>query len=179
MIDTACPPRESLLRYLQGNFDSSQVDAFEQHLQQCPSCEETVAELEDANDTLMRHLPLAAIDDAEGDAGAPAWIARLRAGVPIEHADDALDDEEARDSAPVAEDWAKGLAAYELLEIIGKGGMGVVYRGRHRQLGRPVAVKVVRPKLVSAAAAQRRFDREIQILGRLNHPGIVAATDAG
>ena len=71
MIEAACPSRETLLRYLQGNFDSSQIDSLEEHLEQCPSCEETVAELEDTNDTLMRHLPLAAIGKVEADADAP------------------------------------------------------------------------------------------------------------
>ncbi len=68
MIQAACPSRETLLRYLQGNFDFSQIDSLEEHLEQCSSCEETVAELEDTNDTLMRHLPLAATGKVEAGA---------------------------------------------------------------------------------------------------------------
>jgi serine/threonine protein kinase len=179
MIDAPCPTRETLLHYLQGNFDLSQVDSLEEHLERCPSCEETVAELENSNDTLMRHLPLAANDKVEADPNAPVWIERLMAGPPTKQDEQSEQRMVDGQGVSVANEWASGLTSYELLEVLGKGGMGVVYRGRHRQLGRPVAVKVVRPKLVSAAEAHRRFDREIQILGRLNHPGIVMATDAG
>src|SRR6185503_10391265 len=147
--------------------------------EECPNCEETVAELEDTNDTLMRYLPLAATGIAEADADAPAWIEQLKAGPPTKPHEQSKERMASEQGESVANLWADGLNSYELLEILGKGGMGVVYRGRHRQLGRPVAVKVVRPKLVSAAEAHRRFDREIRILGGLNHPGIVMATDAG
>jgi serine/threonine protein kinase len=179
MIQADCPSRDTLLRYLQGNFDSSQIDSLEEHVEQCPNCEETVAELEDTNDTLMRHLPLAATGHVEADADAPAWIERLKAGPPTKAIDQSDERMVGGQEESVANRWSDGLTSYELLEVLGKGGMGVVYRGRHRQLGRPVAVKVVRPKLVSAAEAHRRFDREIRILGGLNHPGIVMATDAG
>jgi serine/threonine protein kinase len=179
MIETSCPTRETLLRYLQGNFDTSQIDSLEEHLEQCVSCEETVAELEDTNDSLMRHLPLAAIDQLENDVNGPDWIARLKAGPPTNHEEHSNKESSHELGESSGKLWTDGLASYELLEVLGKGGMGVVYRGRHRQLGRPVAVKVVRPKLVSANEAHRRFDREIRILGGLNHPGIVMATDAG
>ena len=179
MNEAACPSRESLLRYLQGTFDSSQIDSLEEHLEECPNCEETVAELEDTNDTLMRHLPLAATGNVETDDDAPAWIERLKAGPPTKPHEQSDERIAGGRGESVANAGPSGLTSYELLEVLGKGGMGVVYRGRHRQLGRPVAVKVVRPKLVSAAEAHRRFDREIQILGGLNHPGIVMATDAG
>jgi hypothetical protein len=179
MNEAGCPPRETLLRYLQGTFDSSQIDSLEEHLEQCPGFEETVAELEDTNDTLMRHLPLAATGNVEADADAPAWIERLKAGPPTKPPEQSDERIAGGQGKLVANRWADGLTSYELLEVLGKGGMGVVYRGRHRQLGRPVAVKVVRPKLVSAAEAHRRFEREIRILGGLNHPGIVMATDAG
>jgi len=103
----------------------------------------------------------------------PAWLDRLKAGVP---ASPATDDKQ----APVADyTTLSGLDSYELLGILGRGGMGVVYRARHRQLGRSVAIKVVHPKLMSAINARDRFEQEIRILGGMNHPGIVMATDAG
>lgn len=179
MVEAACPSRETLVRYLQGQFDPAQIDSLEEHLDECPACEETVSALEDTSDTLMRHLPLAASDKAEAEAEAPVWIERLKAGPPTQQDEPAGQRAIDGQGESAARDWADGLASYELLEVLGKGGMGVVYRGRHRQLGRPVAVKVVRPQLLSAAEAHRRFDREIQILGGLNHPGIVMATDAG
>src|SRR5690606_13002070 len=103
------------------------------------------------------------------------WLQRLMAGPPIEAPAPGV-------GAPFIEGRVghrSEFAGYEVTGILGQGGMGVVYDARHRQLDRPVAIKVIRPKLMSAKDAQRRFRREIQVLGRLNHPGIVAATDAG
>ena len=103
MLDTACPSQETLRRYLQGNFDLSEVDSLEEHLDQCPVCEETVSALEDTTDTLMRHLPLAA-GSAEAERDAPAWIQRLKAGPPVvdQHAPQAAAEVEPRieDRAP-------------------------------------------------------------------------------
>ena len=71
------------------------------------------------------------------------------------------------------------LGNYELLERIGAGGMGVVYRARHAWLGRTVAIKFVDRHLVDNPSARSRFAREAQALGELDHPNIVRATDAG
>src|SRR5262249_583893 len=71
------------------------------------------------------------------------------------------------------------LGAYVLLERLGEGGMGAVYRARHGKLGRDVALKVIRPERVSNPAAVRRFRREVQAASQLSHPNIVLAYDAG
>ncbi|WGY04757.1 serine/threonine-protein kinase [Nocardioides sp. QY071] len=67
---------------------------------------------------------------------------------------------------------------YELLEIVGSGGMGVVYRARDRVLGRTVAVKVIRQELVDQEFV-RRFAREAAILARVRSPHIVVVFDYG
>ncbi len=67
---------------------------------------------------------------------------------------------------------------YILQEQIGRGGMGVVYKARHRHLQRIVALKLVSPMLVDAPRAVERFQREIQAAGKLVHPNIVTAYDA-
>ncbi len=64
------------------------------------------------------------------------------------------------------------LGDYELLELVGEGGMGIVYRARQRSLGRIVAVKVLRPELRSERA-WARFRREAKTVARLTHPNIV------
>ena len=70
-------------------------------------------------------------------------------------------------------------ADYELGPLIGKGGMGVVYRARQKSLGRDVAVKVLRPGEMLFGDAIRRFKREAASLARLRHPHIVAIHDLG
>jgi serine/threonine protein kinase len=68
------------------------------------------------------------------------------------------------------------LERYELLEPIGRGGMGIVFRALDRELGREVAVKVLH---AHAPGAAERLVQEARILGRLEHPGILPVHDVG
>ncbi len=68
---------------------------------------------------------------------------------------------------------------YRIEQLIGRGGMGAVYRARDTRLDRLVAVKVVRAELLQDLDARRRFRREAQIVARLQHPGIVSIFDFG
>lgn len=67
---------------------------------------------------------------------------------------------------------------YDVHELLGRGGMGAVYRATDRVLQREVALKVITIELEQAEAA-RRLEREARVLARLEHPGIVAVHDAG
>jgi serine/threonine-protein kinase len=68
---------------------------------------------------------------------------------------------------------------FRIEQLIGRGGMGAVYRARDVRLDRLVAVKVVRADLLQDMDARRRFRREAQIVARLQHPGIVSIFDFG
>jgi tRNA A-37 threonylcarbamoyl transferase component Bud32 len=68
---------------------------------------------------------------------------------------------------------------YRLEQLIGRGGMGAVYRARDMRLERMVAVKVVRSELLGDPEARRRFRREAQIVAKLQHPSIVSVFDFG
>jgi serine/threonine-protein kinase len=68
---------------------------------------------------------------------------------------------------------------YELLKVIGEGGMGVVYEGRHIALGRKVAVKILGDEFSAVDQATQRFMQEAQIAGSLGHPNICEVTDVG
>ncbi|HEY3176911.1 MAG TPA: ABC transporter substrate-binding protein [Candidatus Polarisedimenticolia bacterium] len=67
---------------------------------------------------------------------------------------------------------------YEIIDELGRGGMGVVYRARDPQLNRDVAIKLVAPSLLTPDTEQR-FKTEAQIVARLDHPAIVAIHDFG
>ena len=71
------------------------------------------------------------------------------------------------------------LADYELLEELGHGGMGVVYKARQIYLEQIVAVKILPHRYLDDAQAVSRFRREMQSIGALNHPNIVRAYNAG
>lgn len=68
---------------------------------------------------------------------------------------------------------------YRIDRLIGRGGMGAVYRARDVGLERDVAIKVIRASLAEADDARRRFRREARIVARLKHPGIVTVHDFG
>ncbi|MCI0604650.1 protein kinase [bacterium] len=73
----------------------------------------------------------------------------------------------------------KRLGPYEILEPLGAGGMGEVYRARDTRLERDVAVKVLPEKLTKDAALLARFDREAKLLATLSHPNILTVFDVG
>jgi serine/threonine protein kinase len=86
-------------------------------------------------------------------------------------------------TTPAAETPARPLppllGEYEVLDRLGGGGMGEVYRARHRRLGKLVALKVMRESRLGSAEALARFRREAEAVGQLDHPHLVEAHDAG
>src|SRR5581483_451738 len=67
----------------------------------------------------------------------------------------------------------------EIIELIGQGGMGLVYKARQPKLERFVALKVLPQPLAAEAGFAERFNREARVLARLNHPNIVTVYDFG
>ncbi len=67
----------------------------------------------------------------------------------------------------------------EILELLGCGGMGAVYKARQPRLDRLVALKIIRPESADSPAFAERFNREARMLARLSHPQIVAVYDFG
>lgn len=65
------------------------------------------------------------------------------------------------------------LGQYEILELLGQGGMSVVYKGRHRITEQPVALKVLPPELAAHSQVKSRFVEEARALAQLDHPNIV------
>jgi serine/threonine protein kinase len=71
------------------------------------------------------------------------------------------------------------LGAYEILDRLGAGAMGEVYRARDARLGRDVAIKILPPEFAGNVERRRRFEQESRAAGSLNHPNIVAVYDVG
>lgn len=80
---------------------------------------------------------------------------------------------------PSIEELATLFPQLEILEFIGKGGMGAVYKARQRELDRVVALKILPPAISEASGFSERFTREAKALAKLNHPGIVTIHDFG
>ena len=73
----------------------------------------------------------------------------------------------------------KTLGNYEIIDKLGEGGMGEVWRARDTRLGRSVALKVLPPDLANDPSRRQRFEAEARAVGQLNHPNIVAVYDVG
>src|SRR5205807_6182231 len=68
---------------------------------------------------------------------------------------------------------------YDLLEKIAEGGMGAIYRGRHRHSGQIVAIKIMPSHMAQNPVLLKRFEQEFRAASRLDHPNIVRALDYG
>ncbi len=84
-----------------------------------------------------------------------------------------------RDSAPNAEELAPHFPDLEIVELIGSGGMGLVYKARQRRLDRMVALKILAPDIAGEPGFADRFMREARAMARLAHPNIVTVHDFG
>jgi len=80
---------------------------------------------------------------------------------------------------PTPQELAARLPQFEILELLGRGGMGAVYKARQKHLDRLVAVKILSPEVSHDPAFAERFAREARALARLNHPHIVGVYDFG
>ena len=80
---------------------------------------------------------------------------------------------------PTAESLKELFPHLEILETLGHGGMGAVYKANQTKLDRIVALKIIRPESADDPAFAERFNREAKTLARLNHPNIVGVYDFG
>ena len=174
MLATTCPSREILFRYSVGLASEEQSDELADHLGSCPDCQATILTLADADDTLIRRLrtPLGSesyLSEPQFQAAVADAIARPDWGAVEREASDAEGNLAA---------MPRILAEYELLEELGRGGMGRVYKALQTKLDRVVALKVLPRTRVGNRQAINRFEREMKAVGRLAHPNIVQAFDA-
>jgi hypothetical protein len=68
---------------------------------------------------------------------------------------------------------------YEILQLLGEGGMGAVYKARDRELDRPVALKLIRPELASSPSILARFKQELLLSRQVTHKNVIRIYDLG
>ena len=103
----------------------------------------------------------------------------LLAAVDTERISESTSPPASRPRPPELEELAPLFPNLELETLLGQGGMGVVYRARHRALDRPVALKLLTVEKAEDPSFAERFRREARALAKLQHPGIVTAYDSG
>ena len=154
---TGHPSEEQLSAYNLGQLPPDEAVAIESHVSKCETCCDTIISLS-SDDTFVgllkdaRQLPT----DQTVDHGVVSAAASLQE-VPSQLSEH---------------------PRYEVLGLIGRGGMGDVYRARHRKMERTVALKVINRGLVQKADAVDRFHREVKAAAQLSHPNIVTSHDA-
>lgn len=176
-MDTeTCPAEEALLGYVVGRISEQEAAVVAAHLEQCSSCQRRLETLETRPDPMLAALRQPAGKDRnEQEPACRDVLEKLRAARP-EQADTTR--AETRAAPEKASRRATRLGDYELLKQLGQGGMGTVYQARHSRLKRVVALKVLPKDRLNNEEAVRRFEREMEAVGRLDHPHIVRATDA-
>jgi serine/threonine protein kinase len=103
----------------------------------------------------------------------------IKAGFPTGVATDTGSAKQPAFVPPAVGEIARLFPQLEILELVGKGGMGAVYKARQKRLNRFVALKILPPGIGSEPAFAERFTREAQALAQLNHPGIVTLYEFG
>jgi Protein kinase domain/WD domain, G-beta repeat len=171
MPPATCPSPEQLSAFNIGKLPLEDLESLAQHLEGCSSCQATLQGLGDNPDTLVSDLRQPAA------AGFPAEEACRRAVARVQAL--GSDPGVTSDDAAPAGSLSGQFGRYVLLAKAGEGGMGAVYRATHSLLKRDVALKVLPAGRVKDRNALARFHREIEAVGRLDHPNIVRASDAG
>jgi tetratricopeptide (TPR) repeat protein len=163
--DTPCPDADAFRRFVSGRLSEAEALPLEEHLG--TGCARCLALLEGLESQRPRLLQPQSPSDAEHLEGLMKRLCSLAPTV--------------GDAPPAAlgGERLRPSGECELGEEIGRGGMGQVLQGRDLELGRELAVKVLRPEYRGQASAARRFLEEARVCGRLQHPGVVPVHAVG
>lgn len=174
--------RPDLLRdYIDGETSSADSNWLESHIGQCEACRATLEQLGAGNADWRQFGRLLSRDEFDS---APDIASDSQPSA--EGQDSGRDDCDVAESAMLVREiqgWLDAsdepssmgrFAGYEIVGIVGHGGMGIVLKAFERSLNRLVAIKVLAPRLATNAAARKRFEREAQAAAAVIHENVVA-----
>jgi serine/threonine-protein kinase len=146
---------------LAGNLPPNDEDALHRHLGECEACSAALERM--AGGTALCKEAASLLVEDELDAALPPRDEWSAVDFTVEHLE------------PADEPNVLGrLGGYDVLDIIGHGGMGVVLKAFDRELKRCVAIKVLAPHLAQSSLAKKRFAREAQAAAAIVHPHVLA-----
>jgi serine/threonine-protein kinase len=171
-----CPDLDSWEALFGDALPADERVRFEAHLETCRTCQETVHRAEDAGEVVRKLGRL--IGDPTATPVDPALthlLDRLREGVPAPARATRPDPADVYFLRPAERPGLLGLLGhYEVQEVIGQGGMGIVLKALDPALHRLVAIKVMNPALAGSTTARRRFTREARAAAAVSHENIIA-----
>ena len=167
-----CPNPDELRSFVRCTVSEQRAELISEHLERCRTCEEMVVELERDGDTLADWIKAPAArpqfaNESECQRLMQSLLGKTNLSLP-----DAS-------SGDVSFAMFQSLRDYQIVAKLGEGGMGAVFKAVHQRLKKTVALKVLPTSRIGDVAAVSRFEREMEVLGQLNHPNIVQALDAG
>jgi serine/threonine protein kinase len=170
MVDSGCPDRNELHGFVMGSVSRGQLTRIASHIETCSACDAIVQSLEGMADPLLSKLRQ--LNGALGD-----FIEAVPEAV--------LEKVRSRSDRPSAAVWLSAeisdrtLGRFQLIERLGGGAFGCVFRARDNELGRMVAIKVPRAGSLASQEDVARFLREARSAAQLRHPGIVSIHETG
>lgn len=174
MDDLDCPGRPDLQAYADGRLDDETSERLASHVEACADCQRELQMLDSHSDSAAGGLRRARMPPIRNDADYQRTLDQTRAAVDHGLAGQTPSVLGATCTSPEL----RPLGEYQLLEKLGEGGMGAVYKALQVKLEKTVALKVLPPDRVRDPRAVARFEREMKAIGRLAHPNIVQAHDA-
>jgi serine/threonine protein kinase len=179
---TPCPGDETLAMLLAEALGTSEREALTRHVETCISCQGRLAQLTEIADaaTWKRGEHLGPDREAEEEVVRRLKLARqASAPFPSDRAETAtFTQREPALAAAIDSRWP-AIPGYEILGMLGRGGMGVVFKARHLALARIVALKMLQNWERAGEKELARFRAEAAIIARLQHPHIVQVYDVG
>jgi hypothetical protein len=165
MDSPSCPSESELARFALGDLSRPVFLHLAEHVEHCPNCSSVLQFFDQATDPLLNGIRQGS--PRENVAAVPPELTaavrslagqRNRAGM-------------------LAADRPSRLGKFELLEELGSGSFGYVFRARDTDLGRPVAIKMLRAGRLASKEDVDRFLREARSAAQLSHPGIISLYD--
>jgi serine/threonine protein kinase len=166
---------ELICTELEWRFRLGERPTPEEYRTRFPSCaaaiDDWLAEARTAAEQIAQITPFAAGETAEAPETPSAGYATGQATANWERG--------LVEGAEVPAQRAVQVPGYEILEVLGEGGMGIVFKARHRALNRLVALKVIRHAAFAGPTHRKRFQTEAQAVARLQHANVVQIFDVG
>jgi serine/threonine protein kinase len=164
-----CPSSAELAEFSTGNLSGKMFRRIAEHVESCTACESALAALDEPDCAFVSRLRLAALEDARAGGCVPREL--------LVAACSSYSERRFTEISTAA--GPHRLGKFELLEELGLGSFGQVFRARDTELDRTVAIKLLRAGRLAGREEVDRFVREARSAAQLQHPGLVGLYETG